>query len=104
LIALPLTTLCELVWVLQQGYKKPAGSIAQSLRALLASDKVETNRASAEAGLRMLLSGGDFADGVIAHEGRHLGGTRFVTFDRKAAMLVHSFGDRSTWLPSMTAG
>ncbi len=30
-------------------------------------------------------AGGDFADGVIAYEGRWLGGETFVSFDRKAA-------------------
>ncbi len=32
----------------------------------------------------MLEDGGDFADGVIAFEGRRLGGETFVSFDRLA--------------------
>jgi predicted nucleic-acid-binding protein len=34
--------------------------------------------------LAMLDAGGDFADGVIAYDGRRLGGATFVTFDKKA--------------------
>jgi predicted nucleic-acid-binding protein len=100
-VALPVSSLCELVWVLQRGYKRPVSSIAQSLRDLLGSEKAETNREAAEAGLRMLLSGGDFADGAIACEGRQIGGACFVTFDRKAAMLIDTYGDQSVSLPSI---
>lgn len=100
LIALPLTTLCELVWVLQRGYKKSAPEVAQSLRALIGSEKVETNRLAVEAGLALLEAGGDFADGVIAYEGRQLGGDVFVTFDKNAAQLVFASGSRAELLPS----
>lgn len=40
----------------------------------------------------MLAMGGDFADGVIAFEGRRLGGEIFASFDRKAVELVASAG------------
>ncbi|PLP59352.1 VapC toxin family PIN domain ribonuclease [Mesorhizobium loti] len=100
LIALPLSTLCELVWVLRRGYKKPAQEIAQSLRALIGSEKIETNRLAVEAGLALLEAGGDFADGVIAYEGRQLGGDVFVTFDKDAAKLVFATGSRAELLPS----
>ncbi|WP_378944217.1 type II toxin-antitoxin system VapC family toxin [Mesorhizobium sp. ANAO-SY3R2] len=92
IIAVPLTTLCEFVWVLRQSYKRPAADVAASLQGLLASSIVETNRPAAEAGIAMLLAGGDFADGVIAFEGAQAGGTTFVTFDRKAAALVKKLG------------
>jgi len=36
----------------------------------------------------MLEAGGDFADGVIAHEGAWLGGESFVSFDKQAVELV----------------
>ena len=42
----------------------------------------------------MLARGGDFADGVIAFEGRSLGGEVFATFGRKAADLAGSAGLR----------
>jgi predicted nucleic-acid-binding protein len=41
-----------------------------------------------EAGLRLLAAGGDFADGVIAFEGRALGPQALIVFDREAARLL----------------
>src|SRR6266536_1499144 len=67
LVAVPIATLCEFVWVLRQGYKKPVGEIAHSIRTLLRSASVKTNRPAVEAGLSLLEAGGDFADGVIAY-------------------------------------
>jgi predicted nucleic-acid-binding protein len=92
LIAIPVAALCEFVWVLRQGYKLPASDVAESLKLLLASPNVATNRQAAEAGLRMLEAGGDFADGTIAYEGEWLGGNEFVSFDRKAVTLLQEQG------------
>jgi len=36
----------------------------------------------------LLEAGGDFADGVIAYEGRWLGGETFVSFDKEAVALL----------------
>lgn len=47
----------------------------------------------------MLDAGGDFADGVIAFEGRQMGGETFVTFDRRAAKLLEAGGNPITLLP-----
>ncbi len=49
-------------------------------------------RPAAEAGLSMLTSGGDFADGVIAYEGSWLGADVFVSFDKKAVKLIEAQG------------
>lgn len=87
-IALALPALCELVWVLSRGYKVPSTQIAETIRRLIDGDNVMVNRPAAEAGLAMLNGGGDFADGVIAHEGRWLGGDVFVSFDRNAVTRV----------------
>jgi predicted nucleic-acid-binding protein len=40
----------------------------------------------------MLDAGGDFADGVIAYEGKWLGGETFVSFDKKAVGLLSAHG------------
>jgi predicted nucleic-acid-binding protein len=40
----------------------------------------------------MFNSGADFADGVIVHEGRWLGGDTFVSFDKKAVTAVAKQG------------
>jgi predicted nucleic-acid-binding protein len=37
-------------------------------------------------------SGADFADGVIAHEGRTAGGDVFVSFDEKAVAALEKLG------------
>ncbi|HTV68054.1 MAG TPA: type II toxin-antitoxin system VapC family toxin [Rhizobiaceae bacterium] len=98
LIAVPVTTLCEFVWVLQRGHKRSAESIAASIKNLLKSGRVVANSVAIDAGLRFLISGGDFADGAIAVEGAQLGGTEFVTFDKKAAKLIEAAGGASVLL------
>jgi predicted nucleic-acid-binding protein len=92
-IALALPALCELVWVLSQGYRIPSGEIAEAIGRLMNGTNVVMNRPAAEAGLALLVAGGDFADGVIAYEGRWLGAETFVTFDKKAAKLIEAQGD-----------
>ena len=88
LIAVAMPCLCELVWVLLRVYGLQASDAAAAIRALLACANVEINRPAAEAGLAMLEAGGDFADGVIAFEGRWLGGETFVSFDKKAVSML----------------
>jgi predicted nucleic-acid-binding protein len=73
--------------------------IADVIRRLINSANVVADRSAVEAGLEMLESGGDFADGVIAHEGRWLGGDTFVSFDRRAARLLRSGGKEVHLLP-----
>jgi predicted nucleic-acid-binding protein len=92
MVALTLPALCELVWVLSQGYKIPSADIAEAIRRLMNGANVEVNRPAADAGLAMLDAGGDFADGVIAYEGRWLGAEVFVSFDRKAMKLIRAQG------------
>lgn len=92
LVAIATPALCELVWVLGQGYAIDRTDIADALRRLIASANVVTNRPAVEAGLALLEAGGDFADGVIAFEGRWLGGDTFLSFDKQAAALVEVQG------------
>ena len=98
LIAVPLPVLCETVWVLAQGYRIASAEIADAIEGLIESATVATNRAAVEAGLAVLRAGGDFADGVIAHEGRWLGAETFVSFDRQAVKLVQAQGAAATLL------
>jgi predicted nucleic-acid-binding protein len=42
--------------------------------------------------LALLDAGGDFADGVIAYEGKWLGAETFVSFDKKAVEMLRSQG------------
>ena len=91
-VVLTLAALCEFVWVARRGYRRQAADIADSMRELLASPLVVVDRSAAEAGLTFLAAGGDFADGVIAFEGRRLGGEIFASFDRRAVELVSAQG------------
>ncbi|MFM8900715.1 MAG: type II toxin-antitoxin system VapC family toxin [Burkholderiales bacterium] len=97
-IAVALPCLCEFVWVLRSVYGFEAQDIAQSIRALLCSAKVQMNRPAVEAGLAVLEAGGDFADGVIAYEGLWLGGDTFVSFDKKVVSLLTAQGQSARLL------
>jgi predicted nucleic-acid-binding protein len=92
LVVIPIAVLCELVWVLRQGYKKSALEIADAIRVLMDSSNVVMNQPAVEAGLAILDKGGDFADGAIAHEGNWLGAEEFVSFDKQAVTLLKSKG------------
>lgn len=92
LIAISIPALCELAWVLSRGYKTSAEHIAASIRHLINASNAVVNRPLAEAGLAVLDAGGDFADGVIAHEGNWLGADTFVSFDKKAVRLIEASG------------
>ena len=92
LIAVTLPTLCEFVWVLRSLYDLPDADIAAAVQTLLTTANVVCNRPAAEAGLAMLQAGGDFADGIIAHEGAWLGADTFVSFDREAVSLLRKHG------------
>jgi len=98
IIAVALPTLCEFLWVLRKVYDLTSTDIAVAMRALLDTSNLVVNRPAAEAGLSMLDAGGDFADGVIAHEGNWLGGETFVSFDKKAVALLTAQGQSATLL------
>jgi predicted nucleic-acid-binding protein len=98
LIAVSLPSLCELVWILRRGAKLSKDDIAQTIRDLLVTAKVSMDRPAVEAGLAVLEAGGDFADGLIAHEGAWLGGETFVSFDRKATDLLKLQGRQTLLL------
>ena len=91
-VALTLPALCELVWVLSQGYGIPATEVAEAVRRLMNAANVVANRLAVEAGLALLDAGGDFADGVIAYEGNWLGAETFVSFDKAAVKLLEAQG------------
>ncbi|CAN7733133.1 type II toxin-antitoxin system VapC family toxin [Rhizobium leguminosarum] len=88
LIAVSLPSLCELVWILRRGARLSKEDVSQTIHDLLNAGNVAMNRPAVEAGLAMLEAGGDFADGVIAHEGAWLGGESFVSFDKQAVELA----------------
>lgn len=98
LIAVPLVCLCEFAWVLDRVYSFSLTEIAVAISALLDTANVAVNRAAVEAGLAVLNAGGDFADGVIAHDGRWLGGEVFVSFDKRAVTRLARIGHQTRLL------
>lgn len=91
-VAIGLHSLCEMAWVLDRRYGASRMDIAAAIRRLIGTRNVAVDRPAVEAGLSVLDAGGDFADGVIAHEGRWLGGETFVSFDRKAVRILAAGG------------
>jgi predicted nucleic-acid-binding protein len=98
MVAIAVPSLCEFVWVLRSVYRFQSSDIAKAIRTLLAAENVETNRPAIDAGLAVLNAGGDFADGVIAYEGRWLGAETFVSFDRKAVEMLAGLGESARLL------
>ena len=94
-IAIGLQTLAELVWVLRGSYGVTRVDISTAIRTIMDTEKVVLDRAATDAGLACLDAGGDFADGVIAHEGAWLGGHTFVSFDKKAVRVLAGLGSRT---------
>ena len=98
LIVVPLPCLCEFVWVLRRVYGFGQSDISAALRVLLGAGNVVVNRPAVDAGLAIFEAGGDFADGLIAYEGRWLGGEVFVSFDKKAVALIANQGQQTRLL------
>lgn len=92
-VLLTLPALCELAWVLAYSYRTPRPDVAKAIRGLLASDNASADATAVEAGLAMLEAGGDFADGVIAYEGKRLGSDKFVSFDKRAVSRLKAMGE-----------
>jgi predicted nucleic-acid-binding protein len=98
MVSIPVSVLCEFVWVLRQVYKRPGTEVAAAIRILLDSENVTTNEPAVEAGLEILDAGGDFADGVSAYEGQWLGAEEFVSFDKQAVTLLRAQGQKARLL------
>jgi predicted nucleic-acid-binding protein len=84
--------LCEMAWVLRSRYDVSRENIAATIARLRETQNTVLDSAAVEAGLSMLEAGSDFADGVIAYEGRRLGGETFVSFDQKAVAALDGQG------------
>lgn len=91
-VAIAVLSLCEFVWVTRSLYHFGSDDMAKAIRILLAAENVEINRQAVEAGLAMPDAGDDFADWVIAYEGRWLGAETFVSFDKRAVERLKEQG------------
>ncbi|CAN5117052.1 type II toxin-antitoxin system VapC family toxin [soil metagenome] len=97
-VAVTLPTLCEFVWVLRRGYRVSTADIAEAIRRLIGGGNVLADRPAIEAGLSALDADGDFADAVIAYEGRWLGAEIFASFDVKAVSMLRDQGEKAVAL------
>lgn len=87
-VIVPMHVLCEVLWLLSGRYKHSRGELIAVVRTILATRNMLVDREAAAAGLAVLAAGGDFADGVIAHQGLAAGADVFVSFDAKAIRLL----------------
>ncbi len=92
-VVVTLQALCELSWVLRSRYRRRPREIAAVIKRLMLTPNVLMDRPAVTAGLAILDAGGDFADGIIHHDGRRLGGDVFATFDVEAGTLLQAAGD-----------
>jgi predicted nucleic-acid-binding protein len=90
--------LCEFAWVLLRKYKLPKAEVVMAMSNLLNAENVIADDAAVDAGFRVMETGADFADGVIAYEGHWLGGETFVSFDKKAVAAVEKQGHKAKLL------
>ena len=97
-VAIGTSCLCEVVWVLSRIYRISPIDIASAIRRLINGANVVVDWHVVEVGLATLDSGGDFADGAIAFEGRQLGGETFVSFDKRAVRLLKTTGQEARQL------
>jgi predicted nucleic-acid-binding protein len=90
--------LCEFAWVLRSRYKVARADIADAIVRLREASNAVMDSAAVDAGLAVLATGGDFADGVLSYEGRWLGGESFVSFDKKAVAAITGQGHQARCL------
>jgi len=90
--------LCELVWELRRNFGVSRQNLAATIVRLRETRNMVFDSAALDAGLSMLEAGADFADGIIAYEGRWLGGDTFVSFDKKAVAAIAQQGQKATLL------
>jgi predicted nucleic-acid-binding protein len=98
-IVISAVTLCEFVWVLSRTYTFGRTEIIGALKAIRALRNVVLDQVAFESGFRLLESGSDFADGVIAHEAQRMGADTFCSFDRKAVRIIEKFGPMAARIP-----
>ncbi|WP_121120129.1 type II toxin-antitoxin system VapC family toxin [Croceibacterium ferulae] len=91
-IMIPVTVLCELFWVLRWGYEYSREDVVRAIRTLAATSKVRLDTMAVEAGLAQADAGGDFADGIVAYQGKWLGAEIYASFDEKACKLLEKQG------------
>lgn len=91
-IVISVTTLCELFRVLRRGYGYSREDVVQAIRTLAGRSKVVLDTMAVRAGLAQADTGGDFADSIVAYQGRWPGAEVYASFDEKACKLLEKQG------------
>ena len=91
-VAVRVPVFCELAWVLKRTYARNDTEIAAAIEALNNIDVIATDLPAVEASMVALHAGVDFADSVISHQGKALGGTVFASFYRRAVARLRDTG------------
>lgn len=91
-VIVPTHVLCEVVWLLSGRYQHARADLIDVIETILATRTMLVDHDAIASGLALLKAGGDFADGVIAHQGRAAGAEVFVSFDAKAIKLLRQQG------------
>lgn len=100
-VIFPTHAFCEMVWVMQRGYRFTAAEIVAGIEKVLCIKNLVFNADEVAAGLRMLEKGGDFADGVNACAGQamaHDSDAAFASFDKEAVKLLGKQGVKTLLL------
>lgn len=100
-VIFPTHAFCEMVWVMQRGYRFTAAEIVAGIEKVLCIKNLVFHADEVAAGLRMLEKGGDFADGVNACAGRamaHDSDAAFASFDKEAVKLLGKQGVKTLLL------
>lgn len=84
----PTTVLCEIVWVMKKRYKLSNLFIAEIIHNFVLLSNVTVDYEQFIRGLKFLQKGGDFADGVIAHQVQDYHNASLLTFDKKAQKIA----------------
>jgi predicted nucleic-acid-binding protein len=92
-IVIPTHVICELAWVLLNGYKLQSRDVLESITQIVQSHKAVVREDEIDAGLHMMAQGGDFADGVNAYSGGVMArGAVFASFDKQVVRLLTGQG------------
>lgn len=91
-VVIPNQTFCELIWVLGRVYKFSRQELVDVVSAWSDTEGVIVDMPAVSAGLAVMRQGGDFADGIVAFEGRRLGGQVFASFDWRATAILATEG------------
>lgn len=94
-IFIPITVLCEVVWVLSFSYKLSNSFIAAKLQNLIEIPIFIVDKPVVNFGIKVLEANGDFADGVNAFLGKQFfenQNSKFISFDKKAVKILNSLG------------